>query len=97
MLNNHAVALLPTVLQPPKISHHSHQRNKSVHPYPNPVNPPGYGGGQNCINKYSAFEVSCPDPDSKSALDYVTRDVVRHFTRIKRARSSVYSVNHEPV
>ena len=43
VLNNHAVATLPTVLQPPKISHHSHQRNKRVCPHPNPVHPPGYG------------------------------------------------------
>ena len=52
VLNNHAVATLPTVHQPSKISHHSHQRNKSVYPHPNPVNPPGYGGGQNRIKKY---------------------------------------------
>ena len=51
VLNNHAVAALPTGLQPPKIIHHSHKRNKSVCPHPNPVNPPAYGGGQNRINK----------------------------------------------
>ena len=51
VLDNHAVAPLPTVFQPPKISHHSHQRNKSVCPHPNPVTPPGYGGGQNRRNK----------------------------------------------
>ena len=58
VLNNHAVAALSTVLQPPKISHHSHQRNKSVCPHPNPVNPPGYGGGQNHItNKLKHYSV----------------------------------------
>ena len=37
-------------LQPPKISHHNCQRNKSVCPHPNTVNPPSYSGGQNCVN-----------------------------------------------
>ena len=54
VLNNHAVAMLPTVLQPPKISH---QRNKSVCPHPNPVNPPGYGRGQNRINKLTQYTI----------------------------------------
>ena len=35
IFNNHGVTTLPTVLQPPKISHHSHQRNKSVCHHPN--------------------------------------------------------------
>ena len=49
------------------------------------------------VANYSTFWVGCPDCDLKSVLDHVARDVVRHLTRIKRARSSVYSVNHEPV